>query len=285
MIDRRVFLISAAAASFAGRSRAHILDAFIDLEQKHDGRLGVAAFDTGSRGRMEHRSDERFPMCSTFKLLAGADLLHRVDQGAEHLDRRIKYGQADLLDYAPVTRQHVGEGGMTLGALCAAAVQWSDNTAANLILTQLGGPGGVTSYVRTLGDDVTRLDRIEPDANTCIPGDPRDTTSPNAMLKDMQTILLGNALSSRSRARMLDWLVNYQTRMPRIAAGLPSGWRSGHKMGTGAHGTVNDLAIIWPPRRAPILIAAYYTGSAEPEAARNGVLADVGRIVAEEFAE
>ena len=285
MIDRRVLLLAAAAAPFASvGAGAHIIDMFIDLESRHDGRLGVSVLDTASGGRLEHRGDERFPMCSTFKLLAGAGLLHRVDQGREHLDRFIKYGPADLLDYAPVTREHVGEGGMTLGALVAAAVQWSDNTAANLVLAQLGGPAGVTAYMRTLGDAVTRLDRTEPSANTCIPGDPRDTTSPNAMRKNMQTILLGDALSPASRAKMLDWLVNYRTRMPRIAAGLPAGWTSGHKMGTGANGTANDLAIIWPPKRAPILVAAYYTSSKEPDAERNGVLAEVGRIVAEEFA-
>lgn len=282
MLNRRELVVASAALAIApARAKS---DSFAALEVRGGGRLGVAALDTGSGKRLSYRADERFPMCSTFKLLAVSDLLHRADRGEEHLDRWIEYGKADLLEYAPVTRAHVGQGGMTLGALAAAAVQWSDNTAANLVLAQLGGPAGVTAYARTLGDSVTRLDRTEPSANTCVPGDPRDTTSPNAMLGDMKALLLGHALSGKARAQILDWLVHYQTRMGRLAAGFPKDWKSGHKMGTGQNGTANDLAIVWPPGRAPILIAAYYTGSRLYPESRDAVLADVGRIVAKAFA-
>lgn len=281
MLNRRELAIASAALAIAPAWAKS--NTFAALETKGGGHLGVAALDTGSGRGLNYRADERFPMCSTFKLLAVSDLLHRADEGREHLDRWIKFGERDLLECAPVTRAHVGQGGMTLGALAAAAAQWSDNTAANLLLAQLGGPAGVTAYVRTLGDSITRLDRTEPSANTCIPGDPRDTTSPAAMLGDMRVLLLGHALSAKARAQLVDWLVHYQTRMPRLAAGLPKNWKSGHKMGTGANGTANDLAIVWPPGRAPILIAAYYTGSRLYPESRDAVLADVGRTVAREF--
>jgi beta-lactamase class A len=249
------------------------------LEQRAGGRLGVTALDTGTGRRIDYRLSERFAMCSTFKLLAVAAVLHRVDTGKDRLDRRIPYSQADLLDYAPITRAYVGVGAMTVGALCAAAIQWSDNTAANLLLATLGGPANVTNYVRSLGDLVTRLDRTEPTANTAIPGDPRDTTTPAAMLADLNVLTLGSALSEESRTRLITWLVNYRTLLARIPAGLPAGWTNGNKMGTGANGTVNDVAIAWPPRRAPILMAVYYTGSTAPADARDGVIADVARIV------
>jgi beta-lactamase class A len=284
MLSRRELIASATgSAALAITPVRAKSESFAALESKGGGRLGIAALDTGSGHRLAYRGGERFPMCSTFKLLAIADLLHRVNQGHEHLDRWIKYAKADVLEYAPVTRAHAGEGGMRLGALAAAAAQWSDNTAANLVLAQLGGPAGVTAYVRSLGDTVTRIDRTEPDANTCIPGDPRDTTSPSAMLGDMKTLLVGRALSSTSRAQLLGWLVNMRTPFPRLSAGLPKNWKSGHKMGTGANDTANDLAIVWPPGRAPILIAAFYTGSRLYPESRDAVLADAGRIIAKAF--
>ncbi|HEY4113021.1 MAG TPA: class A beta-lactamase [Rhizomicrobium sp.] len=284
MIDRRSMVIASAALAFAAPARAHILDAFIDLEKKHDGRLGVSALDTQSGGRMEHRGDERFAMCSTFKLLATAVLLHRVDKGSETLSRRLTYGKTDLLSYAPVAKQHIREGQMSLATICEAAIEWSDNSAANLLLAAVGGPGQVTAYARELGDDVTRLDRNEPALNDVVPGDIRDTTSPNAMLRDMQKILLGDALSNASRDRLTRWLRNSQTGKERLRAGLPRSWAFGDKTGTGFRGETNDIGIAWPKGRAPILIAAYYAGSKAPQAAGEAVLAEVGRVVAQEFA-
>jgi beta-lactamase class A len=279
MLDRRSILLSLPMLLAASAASAEP-DAFAGLEQRHGGRLGVAAVDTGSGRPIVWRDNERFPMCSTFKLLAAAALLARVDGHQETLDRRVPYGPADLLPFAPVTRAHVSEGAMTLGALAAAAVSYSDNTAANLLLANLGGPAGVTAYVRTLGDHVTRLDRTEPTVNTCIPGDPRDTTVPAAILADLSALGLGTALSESSRTRLISWLVDYQMKGVRIPAGLPTGWRSANKMGTGANATANNLAIVWPPGRAPILIAAYYTGSTATSAEQDAVLAEVGQIVA-----
>jgi beta-lactamase class A len=284
MLDRRSILLGISMAftapSFAASADT---DPFEELEQRHGGRLGVSAVDMGSGRPIAWRANERFPMCSTFKLLAAAALLARVDRRQETLDRRIPYGPADLLDYAPVTRAHVGEGAMTLGALAAAAVSYSDNTAANLLLANLGGPAGVTAYVRTLSDQVTRLDRTEPTANTCIPGDPRDTTVPAAMLADLGALTLGTALSETSRTRLVSWLADCQMTGVRIPAGLPAGWRSANKMGTGDHATANDVAILWPPGRAPILVAAYYTASAANRTEQDAVLAAAGNIVVRRF--
>ncbi|HZT05124.1 MAG TPA: class A beta-lactamase [Steroidobacteraceae bacterium] len=277
---RRNALSAMLALPVAAYAAAPSQSPFRALEQRHGGRLGVAALDVGSGRMLSYRADERFPMCSTFKLIAVAAVLAHIDHGQEKLDRPIAYGPSDLLETAPVTRAHVQEGSLTVEELCAAAIEYSDNTAANLLLRELGGPQGATRFTRSIGDQSTRIDRMEPLANTCVPGDPRDTTTPSAMLADLQSLTLRNVLSEAARSRLTAWLANCKTRFPRIPAGLPAGWRSGNKMGTGSYGTTNDVAILWPPRRAPILVAAYYTGSSAPSTARDAVLAEVGRRVA-----
>ena len=251
------------------------------LERKYGGRLGVAILDTGMRQRIAYRGDERFALCSTHKLLAAAYVLARVDRGKERLARRVVYGKRNLLSYAPITRKHVGEGGMTIGALCEAALTVSDNTAVNLLLDTFGGPAALTAYVRTLGDRVTRLDRREPELNDVPPGDPRDTTTPVAMLEDMRRIVLGNALSAANRKQLIAWLIACKTGGKRLRAGVPNGWRVGDKTGTGDNGETNDVAILWPPARPPILVAAYYAGArAASDDQRSVVLAEVGRLAA-----
>jgi beta-lactamase class A len=282
---RRGFLMGAAAAvspwqaAVAGAPAKARLDA---LERRHGGRLGVVALDTGTGARLEYRPDERFPMCSTFKLLLVAEVLERVDRREEQLDRRIPYGPADIETYAPVAKRHLADGAMTVGALCAAAIEWSDNTAANLLLKIVGGPPGFTRYVRGLGDPTTRLDRAEP-VGTAIPGDVRDTTTPRLMVQDMKTVFFGRRLSDDSLNLLGRLLVGDKVGAGRLRAGLPRDWRIGDKTGTGDHGTANDIAILWPPKRAPILVSAYYTESPASRAAQNAVLADVGRIVATAF--
>lgn len=250
------------------------------LERSHGGRLGVRILDTATGRQLGHRADERFLMCSTFKLLAVAAVLARVDRGEERLDRRIVFGNSVLLEYAPVTRQHPGLPGMTMDALCEAAMTLSDNTAANLLLTSLGGPTGVTGYLRGLGDSITRLDRTEPDLNIGSPGDTRDTTTPAAMVATMHALLLGNALSAASRSRLLGWMRACRTGAEKLRAGLPADWQVGDKTGSGSHGETNDVAIIWPPHRKPLLVTAYYAGSTGNASERNAVLAAVGRIAA-----
>jgi beta-lactamase class A len=257
---------------------------FAALEASAGGRLGVAALDTGTGRRLAHRADERFAMCSTFKLFLAADVLSRVDAGKESLDRRVTYTAADLLAYAPVTKAHVKEGAMTVGSLCEAAVEESDNAAANLLLKSVGGPDGLTSYLKGLGDTVTRLDRNEPELNGNEPGDARDTTTPEAAVATMERILLGDALSAPSREKLLGWLIACKTGSARIRAGVPKSWRVGDKTGTGARGATNDVAILWPPGRKPILVAAYFSESKMDQDERNAILAEVGKIVAQEFA-
>lgn len=251
-----------------------------ELERRHGGRLGVAVLDTGNGRRATHRGDERFLMCSTFKLLAVAAVLARVDRGDEHLDRRIVFGREVLLSYAPITSQHVGSPGMSVAELCAAAMTVSDNTAANLLLASMGGPGAVTRFARSLGDTVTRLDRIEPELNIASPGDIRDTTTPNAALGTLQTLLLGNALAAASRAQLIEWLRGCTTGAEKLRAGLPPGWAIGDKTGSGAQNETNDVGILYPPQRRPLLVTAYYAGSSADQPSRSVVLAEVGRIAA-----
>jgi beta-lactamase class A len=267
-----------AAGGFAGLS-----EAFATIEAQSGGRLGVAVIDTASGARAGHRADERFPLCSTFKLLAVAALLAKVDAGKEHLARRLRIAPRDLLAYAPLAKPHVNST-MSLADLSAAGITLSDNTAANLILKSLGGPAAVTAYARSLGDRVTRLDRIEPAHNEATPGDPRDTTTPAAMAADLKALAAGTALSATSRAHLIAWLVACQTGAAKLRAGLPQGWRVGDKTGSGGHGTSNDVAVIWPPGRAPLIVAAYLTGTAAPEAAQNAAHAAVARAVAKALA-
>ena len=247
------------------------------LERRHGGRLGVAIHDTGSGRHIAHRGDERFLMCSTFKLLLAAAVLERVDRGEETLDRRIVFGKDVVLEYAPVTREHAGPPGMTVAQLCEAAVTLSDNTAANLLLKRIGGPRALTAFARSLGDKDTLLDRYEPELN------PYDMTTPKSMLGDMQQLLLDDRLSHSSRELLIRWLIACQTGLQSLRAGLPSGWRVGDKTGQWdgkGVGANNDLAIIWPPNRKPLLITAYYMNHIANPATRKAALAEVGGIVA-----
>jgi beta-lactamase class A len=279
--------MTAAALPFATAALAASGDPLAALEAKHGGRLGVAALDTATGKRLAHRANERFLMCSTFKLLLVALVLRKVDRGEETLSGWVGYTPRLFPPgsfYAPVTRAHLRDGGMSLEALCAAAIEWSDNGAANLLLTRAGGPAAVTAFARSLGDPVTRLDREEPTLNLYTPGDIRDTTTPLAMLADARALLLGNVLSQASRAKLTGWMLNCQTGKARLRAGLSRGWTTGDKTGSGFADETNDIAIAWRPGRAPILIAAYYTGSRLYPESREAVLAEVGRIVAEAFA-
>ena len=253
------------------------------IEARIGGRIGIAAFDTGNNKHLDYRAEERFPMCSTFKFLAAAAVLKRVDEGKEKLERFVPYNAKDILEYAPVTKEHLKEGGMTLDALCAAAIEQSDNTAGNLLLNVIGGPAGLTNFVRGLGDRVTRLDRIEPDLNSATPGDERDTTTPAAMSSDMQRLLLADALSETSRRQLDDWLKRNETGGSMIRAGVPKTWSVGDKTGRGANGTTNDIAIVRPPGRAPILLAIYSLGSTATANDREAAIAEVAKVVAETF--
>jgi beta-lactamase class A len=253
------------------------------LEAKSGGRLGVAVLDTKDDTLLQHRGDERFPMCSTFKLLAAAAVLKGSGDDLVGLRRRVRFEKSDLVTYSPETEKHVGGDGMSLAEICEAAITLSDNTAGNMMLKNIGGPEGLTAFARSLGDQVTRLDRIEPDLNEAVPGDPRDTSSPNAMAANVRKLLLADALNAAARDQLARWLVANKTGDARLRAGLPHGWRVGDKTGTGRLGTSNDLAIVWPTSRPPLIIACYLTGSTLEAGAQNEIIASIGRTVGAAF--
>jgi beta-lactamase class A len=273
------FVLLLAASTPA--STSGFANRIVSIEKRTGARIGLATLDTASGKRLDYRSEERFPMCSTFKFLAAAAVLKRVDGGQEKLDRFVSYDAKDILEYAPVTKAHLNDGGMTLGALCAAAIEQSDNTAGNILLDAIGGPGGLTNFVRCIGDERTRLDRKEPELNSAIPGDERDTTTPAAMCADMQGLLLDNVLSESSRHQLEDWLQHNETGALMIRAGVPKTWNVGDKTGRGANGATNDVAIVRPPGRAPILAAVYTIGSTSSADDRSAVVAEAVRIVVE----
>jgi beta-lactamase class A len=279
MWTRRAILAATAAVPFGARAGDDPAGLIGVIEARAGGRLGVAALDTATGRRIGHRSGERFAMCSTFKLLLAGAVLRRVDEGRETLDRWMPVEKKDILPHSPVAEANLAKGGMTLARMAEAVIEDSDNTSANALIALLGGPPAVTAYARTLGDPMTRLDRTELSLNTAVAGDPRDTTTPDAMLDDLEKLTLGDVLSPASREKLVAWLVACNTAAARIPAGLPKGWKSGNKTGTGDNGATNDVAIVWPPGRKPMLIAVYFTESKNGLDAREKVIAEVAGIV------
>ncbi len=291
--SRRLFLASTVGSlcalgrdASAGQAATDTAAALAALEARAGGRLGVCLLDTGAGRLVGHRLDERFAMCSTFKLPLAALVLRAADAGRLRLDDAVAITKADLVPYAPVVEPKVGQT-LTLAALAEAAQTTSDNAAANLLLARLGGPAGFTAALRALGDSVTRLDRTEPQLNLVKPGEEHDTTSPRAMAATLARLLTGDALSAASRERLLGWMVATTTGGKRLRAGLPSSWRAGDKTGTGQAEAmtdkVNDLAITWPPGKAPVVVTAYFDSSRRTNAtqpADEAALAEVGRIAA-----
>ena len=250
------------------------------LEQRSGGRLGVYALAAGTGRSLAHRADERFAMCSTFKALLAAAVLARVDRGEEKLNRPLVLTQADMVAHAPVTEKHLALGSITVEEACQAIVEVSDNPAANLLLKTIGGPAGLTAYAASLGDTVTRLDRYEPELNTAIKGDPRDTTTPRAMARTLERIALGDALPAPSREKLVGWMQASPSGRNRLRKDLPAGWRAADKTGTGMNGSTNDIAVLWPPAGPPVVVACYLTETTAPLEAREAVHAQVGALVA-----
>ena len=283
---RRTFLIGAtcAAASTFARARPTAFggDRFrrgvLALERKAQGRFGLALLNTGDGARFAHRSDERFPMCSTFKLPLAAAVLGRVDLGRERLDRPIPIAASDIVAHSPMTELRVGRTA-TVAELCEAIMTESDNAAANILLTTIGGPAGMTRFMRRLDGGVSRLDRLEPALNESLPGDPRDTSSPAAMARTLGAIAFGSVLSPASRDLLVGWMRANKTGQRRLRAGLSEGWRVGDKTGAGANGSDNELAVLWPPNRPPLLVAAYLTGTPLPFERTNAIHAQLARLI------
>jgi len=280
-------LVACAAPTPIVLTRKSPLKELQALEARSQGRLGVGILDTATVELVGNRLDERFAMCSTFKLPLAAEVLRDVDAGRRKLDQFIAFSKADMVSHAPVTGANLAVGGMTIGDLAKATQITSDNPAANLIIRELGGPLAVTQRFRLAGDPITRIDRYEPMMNFVVADDPRDTTSPAAMAGLIARYLTTDYLSKASKDLLIGWMVETQTGAKRIRAGLPEGWKAGDKTGTGmADGMLdkyNDVAIFWPPGRAPIIVAAYYETAiayGETRDAFQAVLAEAGRIAA-----
>ncbi|MES2640630.1 MAG: class A beta-lactamase [Myxococcota bacterium] len=266
--------------AFAGAGAPEPVAALAELERLHGGRLGVYVLDTGTGARFAHRPDERFAMCSTFKLLLSGFVLARADRGEDKLDRALDVPTTGLVSNSPVTTKRAGTR-MTLAELCHATMTTSDNTAANLLLSAVGGPPAVTAFARSLGDSVTRLDRIEPELNVVNlkEGDTRDTTTPAAMASLLRELVAGDALRPASRDILIRWMREAATGLGRLRAGLPADWNAGDKTGTGMDGPTNDIAVGWPPGKGPVIVTAYYDRGGHSMAENSVVLAEVGRIV------
>jgi len=282
-VDRRGIVLGAGVALIAGGPvLATAPRSLLQIEKALGGRLGVHAFEVGSSRTVSYRQGERFPMCSTFKALLVGAVLEQADHGALTLDRRIPYGEADLLEYAPAARAHVAEGAMSVRDLCQAAVELSDNTAANLLLKLTGGPAGLTARLRAWGDTETRLDRNEPTLNSAIPGDPRDTTTPRAMAASLDRLIYGKVLKPERRALLKSWMVGCTTGLTKLRAGLPAGGLIGDKTGNNGHDTEGDSAFIEIGGRT-VLMSVYVTGAKVDQKAQDVAIAEVAGLIASTF--
>jgi beta-lactamase class A len=282
---RRNLLLALAAAPLLGACAATIRrnsttaqERLAALETESGGRLGVFAINTADGSVISHRGDERFPLCSTFKVVASAAVLAQSTREPGLLSQRIKYTPVELVTYSPITEKHL-ETGMTVAELCAAAIQYSDNTAGNMLIKIIGGPPAVTAYARSIGDTTFRLDRWETELNSAIPGDARDTTTPAAMAATLKKLVLGNTLAAPQREQLQAWLRGNTTGATRIRAGVPAGWVVGDKTGGGDYGTNNDVAVLWPRGKQPIVLALYMTQREKDAKPKNEVLAEAARVV------
>ena len=273
-----ILLGNTAQSAISTPERATLDRQLAALEQQHQGRIGVALYHPGTGLSYGYRAEERFPFASTFKALLAAAVLQRSEFDPQWLQRVVHYRADDLLSYAPITRPHLAHG-MSREALAIASVQYSDNTAANLLLEALGGLSEFNRFVAALGDQKFRLDRQEPDLNSALPGDDRDTTTPAAMAKTLSRLTLGNGLAAPQQARFNAWLKGNTTGDAAIRAGVPTGWLVGDKTGGGGYGTTNDIAVLWPTQGAPMVLALYFTQSTPDAKPQQAVLAEATRLV------
>jgi beta-lactamase class A len=291
ILSRRIALLGIASSICISRMAVARIDdsdfakQLAALEQRLGGRIGVQATDTGTGATLAYREHERFAMCSIFKLLLAAAVLWRVDRGRLSLTQQVAFTATDILDHAPVCKAYLAAGRLPIAALIAAIIEVSDNTAANLLLKLIDGPPGLTVWLKNIGDTTTRLDRFETELNSNLPGDERDTTTAAAMMSTMKKLLVDGVLKADSRAMLIERLKTCSTGLERLRAGLPTDWVAGDKTGSGANGAVNDVAIIWPPQRAPILIAVYLSGSAQPLATLNAAHAQISKLIAAQFSK
>jgi beta-lactamase class A len=286
MVTRRELLLLAGATVLAAPTQAaNAARQLRSIHKRIGGRLGVHVLDSQSGKRFGLDENSRYAMASTFKLPLAAALLWQMDRGAFGPERPLAISRQDLLPNSPAVEPKLAAGGssMTVRELCAAVIVQSDNTAANVLLAGIGGPAALTDFFRkSVGDDVTRFDRNEPGLNSNLPGDPRDTTTPRAMVESLLRIFTQDVLSLPSRAMLIDWMIAARTGLDRVRAGIPKGWQVGDKTGTGHNGAVNNVVVAYPPERRPIFIAVYMSESKQTNAELISAHADIGRIVAEE---
>jgi beta-lactamase class A len=283
-MQRRHFLaglvVSAACVPLIAIAAPSADEQVASMERRAGGRLGVFIHDLETGRCIRHRADDRFLMCSTFKLLAVGTLLNRVGRGLDTLDRRVMFGHENIVTHSPITNSNVGQG-MTLGDLCEAAIVYSDNTAGNLILNAIGGTDGLNGAMHAFGDDVSHLDREEPKLNNA-DGD-RDTTTPRAMARSVEHFLFKGALTPALYAKYSDWLRAAKPGLNMVRAGLPARTDAGDKAGRGSGGQNNDVTVVWRPGRKAVIIAAYYVNDAMNDDQRNEVLAEIGRLASKEL--
>lgn len=288
MFTRRGLLVSSFVAALAsGVYAAERGDRTLKrIRDRIGGRLGVHVLDTQSGKRWGLDENSRYAMASTFKLPLAAALLWQVDRRAFTLDHTLAVARKDLVQHSPAVEAKLAAGAeaMTIRELCHAVVTQSDNAAANVLLEGIGGPQSLTQFLRTIGDETTRLDRNEPSLNSGLPGDPRDTTTPRAMVDSMLRIFTQDVLALPSRALLIDWMIASRTGLDRVRAGLPKSWNPGDKTGTGENGVVNDLVVAYPPQRRPVLMAVYMSGSKLPTRDLAAAHAEIGALIAKEFA-
>jgi beta-lactamase class A len=280
MLNRRAlfFAIPALIASPARAREAP--DALVAYERDTGGRIGLYAENVTTGLRISWRANERFVMCSTFKASLAAMILARVDRGQDQLRQMISYGPGDVPDwYAPVAKKNLAKGVMSVADMCEAAVEYSDNTCANLLLARVGGPSALTAFWRSIGDAVTRLDNNEPILNRSPPGDPHNTTTPAAMAANLRRLLLGKVLSASSRERLTGWMVDCKTGDDRLRGGIPKTWRIADKTGSNGKDAAGDIAVAWPRPDAPVLICAYTQGGLPTAARLASTFAGIGRRV------
>ena len=283
MVTRRALLTVAAGASClpALALDSELAGPLAAYEGETGGRIGLHAENVATGATIAWRADERFVMCSTFKASLAALVLSRVDQGRDRLDRMIRYGPRDIPDWhAPVAKEHLADGALSVAAMCQAIVEHSDNTCANLLLARVGGPAALTSFWRATGDATSRLDHNEPLLNRSPPGDPRDTTTPRAMAGTLRRLVLGNVLLPPSRDRLTGWLVDCKTGADRLRGGLPAHWRIGDKTGNNGKDAFGDIAVAWPTPASPVVVCAYTRGGSPTAPQVKADFAEIGRWTA-----
>lgn len=279
ILNRRFFLAAASGLAVWPALAQEAPPMLAAYERESGGRIGLYAQNLSTGARIAWRAEERFVMCSTFKASLAAFVLSRIDRGQDRLEDMIGYGSEDLLDYAPVAKQNLAKGTMSVAEACEAAVELSDNTCANLLLARVGGPAALTAFWRSTGDAVTRLDHNEPELNRSAPGELNDTTTPAAMAASLRRFVLGEVLSQASRERLTGWMVNCKTGKNRLRGGLPESWRIGDKTGNNGRDAAGDIAVAWPGSGGPVLVCAYTQGGSPTASQLQGVFAEIGRMV------